>query len=351
MIKIISILCVLLISSLSNTFAQTKTVEFYNQTETTRTLSYGNFDVTFSLENAYGNGKKLSIHIKNNSAENTIMLIKDDYSKHDLKREHKIKYSKDYSGINGSLRTPGCNHLKTSGPIFIGPGVNRLIIQEGVDASEANQIEISLPVYYVQHKFRWSKKWRIHLDQQDIKFNIDLDVEFDEKYTEFEKRCQALIEEYNTTEFCTNKAHTPSFTKQKEEFEQKRDNLAKEISGYYGNRYLPFDAYKNDDKYSSLVKSIRGLDVYNQAKDCGKHQHQVVATKKTVVPTVDLASIANELNDIYLRIYNSDDWGAEKAKVIKDVERLYKKAATHKNWENSKEHDRIVSLYNIIKTQ
>ena len=348
MIKIISILCVLLISSLSNTFAQTKTVEFYNQTETPRTLSYGNFDVTFSLENAYGNGKNLSIHIKNNSAENTIMLIKDGYSKKDLKREHKIKYSKDYSGINGSLRTPGCNLLKTSDPIFIGPGVNRLIIQEGVDANEANQIVISLPVYYVQHKFRWSKKWRIHLDQQDIKFNIDLDVEFDEKYTEFEKRCQALIEEYNTTEFCTNKAHTPSFTKQKEEFEQKRDALADEIKRYYGRRYLPLDAYKNDDKYYLLEKSIRELDVDKQAKDCGKHQHQVVATKKTVVPTVSLATIANELNDIYLRIYNSDDWGAEKAKVKKDVERLYKKAATHKNWENSKEHDRIVSLYNLI---
>lgn len=343
MIKIISILCVLLISSLSNTFAQTKTVEFYNQTETTRTLSYGNFDVTFSLENAY-----LSIHIKNNSAENTIMLIKDGYSKKNLKREHKIKYSKDYSGINGSLRTPGCNHLKTSGPIFIGPGDNTLIIQEGVDANKANQIEISLPVYYVQHKFRWSKKWRIHLDLQDIKFNIDLDVEFDEKYTEFDKRCQALIEEYNTTEFCTNKAHTPSFTKQKEEFEQKRNDLAKEISSYYGNRYLHSEAYKNYDKYSSLVKSILELDVDKQAKDCGKHQHQVVATKKTVVPTVSLATIANELNDIYLRIYNSDDWGAEKAKVKKDVERLYKKAATHKNWENSKEHDRIVSLYNLI---
>lgn len=346
MIKKIPILCILLISSLSNTYAQT--VEFYDKTDTTKTIPANQFDIEF--ESSIIDGiTTLNISLINKSDDFTIMLLDKDYTKETLKREHKTKYSISCSDRNDAQEIKGhrceayfggreCEKWISNRPVYIASGDRCDIIKIEYPNDETKKIEITLPIYYVKHKCELSKKWRICSVNKDFKFTIDLDVEYAEKYNEFDSRYRALCTEYESTVFCNNRNHKPSFENQKEDFENKKGILIHEINSYINSRYFDQnDPHRVD--FDNLISSIQDLNVDKKAKDCGEH-------KSAPKQQPSLEYISNQLEDIHTEIYNRK---AKKSEKMSQVEKLYEQATKHSNWKNSDYRTKIVIYYNEIK--
>lgn len=339
MIKIISIICFLLISSLTNTYAQTETITIENDTET-KSSQHSNFDVNFQFISKSGHKKFISVSLHNKS-ENEIMLLKAAHSKKELKKEYGVKYGKDYSGKNDEKVTPGCQYLSTD-IIYIEPNSNVQIMEIDLDSNKTS-VEFELPVYYVRNKFHWCKK-RIFLDQQDIKYNVEVNL-YRHKYEKYKQRYQALKEEYDSTVFCTNKAHKSSLTELQYDFEERRNKLAEEV------KETNINEVKGDwtDIFNALYYNITSLDVSKKAEDCGKHTPPRAAKTKRSA-TKSLKAIREELENISTDIYNMGDMDAAKSKYSQMVHKLYYEAATHKDWDTNKsEHSKIVTYYNKIK--
>lgn len=346
MIKIISIVCFLLISSLTNTYAQTETITIENDAET-KSSKHSNFDVNFRLISKYGQQKSISVSLHNKS-ENEIMLLKNDLSKKTLKREYKVKYGKDYSGKDDQKITPGCQYLMAD-VIYIEPSGNTQIMEIDLGPDKTS-VEIEFPVYYVRHKFQWCKK-RIFLDQQGIKFNVEVNL-YGHIYEEYRQRYEALKEEYESTVFCTNKAHKPTLEDLKYAFEEKRDGLANEVQETtYNNVYD--DEWM--EKFNDLVLAIKRLDVKQVAKDCGNHKKAPTPPtskpKKSATRSTSIKTIREKLEEIHTELHNMDDPSAAKANYINQVKQLYENAARHPEWDTNKdERNMIVQFYNRINT-
>lgn len=347
MIKIISIVCFLLISSLTNTYAQTETITIENDAET-KSSKQSNFDVNFHLKSKYGQKKVIYVSLHNKS-ENEIMLLKNDLSKKTLKREYRVKYGKDYSGYSGNddqKITPGCQYLMAD-VIYIEPSGNTQIMEINLDPDKTS-VEIEFPVYYVRHKFQWCKK-RIFLDQQGIKFNVEVNL-YGHIYEEYRQRYEALKEEYDSTVFCTNKAHKPTLADLKDAFEEKRNGLETEVEKTtYDNVYD--DEWR--EKFNDLIFDIKSLDVNKVAEDCGSHKKATTPTPKPKKSATrsSIKTIREKLEEIHTELHNMDNPSAAKANYINRVKQLYDNAARHPEWDTNKdERNMIVEFYDRINT-
>lgn len=355
MIKKISTLLVMLVSSLSTTVAQqpeTKQVEFYNTTETTKIVSLGAASLEFRLTNTSDGKKLITVYFNNKDNENSFLMFNGThYDKKTLRKTHRIKCDQNYLDSRSHQEIDGCNRLKSTQPIIINPGQNIPIIEitdAEIQSKLPNIISLDLPIYYVHHKYRWSKKWSIYNERRVI-VKLDIDLKFDKTYNDLSQRYQELQNEYDSTIFCTNAAHKPSLEDQKEEFQDKINALIEDIKYAEGE----YNSECNQSKRFSDLFSIEKLDLDAKEGVCDSHNVAVKTTKRpnpkpVAQAQVSLKMIARELEDIYNTLYCSPNREEVKEHYIKDAYRLYENAKKHKDWDNSTEHKKIEEAYRRI---
>lgn len=312
--------------------------------DSTITAVNGCIKIDFKLVN-----EKVNIILKNTDRNQEVLtycLFNKEYDKKQLKKNN-IKFNKALVQITNA-------RVKSSSDF-----VDEIILlKSDEDIQKSTAIEDNIPktkslyIYIGKEKKKnflfWSSKKTILYEQikVDIKITADLNYkkeqEKKEKYNDFRDRYNELEKEFNGLKFCNNPRHKPSLAQQKEEFKEKVYNLMKEISNYIGattddtSEFLTLNNELNSKLDEKTLKE--------KEHDCGKHKifHSCRYCNSS------LLQIYRQLDEVYKKIYNSQNRSEAKSEYLRNVKAMYDCAKRRKDWGSSDYKEKIERYYKEI---
>ena len=344
MIKKISILFVLLFSLITTSFAdEQRKVKLDDDKLNKETIEVANFNIFLKLIDVEENGNvKVKVELENLDESKGLSLFERAYDEKTLKKMRpKIKYDKIFPGSKGKRLIDACDSIESV--IHLYPSQKELIMT--LSAKDGETTKATLPIYIIEYKDKnyifWEKQELILLQKEVIELEIEIDLKPGEAYVNITKECDSLLKEFDEVLFCTHKRHKPSLEEQKTEFQSKIDSLVEKIDGIIESWFLTEKRYKLYDEQRERLKNLKLED---KEGDCGKH----VYVHRCKYCSSSLQQISHELDDIYQKIYSSQDRSATKATEIRSVKAMYDCAKRRRDWRKSEFKDKIVRLYNEI---
>ena len=281
---------------------------------------------------------KVAIEIENKDESNVVILFGHAFSEKDLKKQSpSIRFDKKYPKTNRSLETfnGGKNVL------FIEPTDKRRLL-EGIQIKKDKKYTCHLPFYIAKYKSNKRNKMLI-MEQEILELEIGVEIKPDLDYIRLESECKVLIDEIGKKSFCPNPKHKQSL-EEKKKYKESIDSLVSVIVAFRDKYYSQDKGYKRYDELKQKLDGIQFAEI-----DCGKHSIPVSVSKdKCKYCNLSPQQIYHKLDDIYKKIYISNNRKATKNSVMPDVNLLYNCSRHSGAWKKSEYKSKITDRYNKI---
>ena len=328
--RIISALAILLLSAAYSVADNNKVIAL---TETDRTRSYevGNyFSLTFTLTDTEKKDGDAKVVIDVNTYSSCgLCIYGKQFTETELKHlahPYKAKFSKGYPGTKGMRRVDALSGLKyivTAMPDQILQSVYTMDVYDGVP------IKITIPVYLVTYKKSYDdNRTKKIFRKEDVTVELDVRLGEPSQYVELKAQVDSLKTELENLIFCNNPRHTPTLESQKQFYTDKVQALLDEITaiervnGWHltsnerGKNIVCTDIYRKYQELKAILADIN-IDAV-QVKDCGRHK----VSHRCSYCSLNFQQILTKLDNIYMKIYNSDNPDAVRSQYASEVKKI-----------------------------
>lgn len=315
--KKISLLFALLFTTTLSTMAdEQKSVNLSgDHTQQTVALSYMNIFVT--LEDNDGETGKVKLELENLDESKALLLFDRAYDEKTVKKMPvSMTFDKTFGGTkNKRVIDP---YEQANQPMMLKPSDKFTLPL--VEVQGGTPAVCRLPIYIAKFKGKKMNKL-ILMEKEVIELSIEVELKPSAEYLGLKDEVDALS---RSISICPNSKHKPTEAKQREDYQDKINSLKQKIDAAIQSHGWPSNS-RAFARYSELKKSLDGIDLDSHVRDCGRH--------KTAAPrkghscsycSLSLQQIYHQLDDIYKRIYSSSDRKAAKAKVMGQVNALYR---------------------------
>ena len=313
-------------------------------------LSFCNIFVNLNeVEDGVG---EVSLELENLSESKVLILFDRSYMEKQMKKlSPKMVFDKTFGGTKGKrVADPFSEQL--SNVMRLRPSDKQSLPFVRVE-NEATKV-VTLPVYIAKYK---GKKALLLLEKQVIELDIEVVLKPSAEFVLMNTKCEELLQEISRTGICPNKKHKPSADKQKEDYQNRIDELKSKI-----DEHISSHGWSSNDagyrRYAELKSKLDGVEFVE--RDCGRHKTTVVSGgggHKCSYCGLSLQQIYHKLDDLYKKIYSSSDRKATKASVMSQVNALYNcctdtKCSKHAaQWKKGGDYkSKIVERYNRINS-
>lgn len=294
----------------------------------------------------------ISIEMENLDESKVLIVFDRAYAEKAIKKQKpSIVFDKTFGGKAKERSLDPCSG-QMNGVLLLQPSDKERLTDITVNNEEATTCRI--PIYIAKNK--GGKKFLL-LEKQVIELNIEAELKPSEEYIAIDTRCEDLEKEIGRQTFCPNPKHKTSLTKQKDAYVKKIDALKADI-----DKIIADHKWEKDDmgyiRYNALKEKLDGIDLSSRERDCGRHGKSGGGGgggHNCNYCSLTLQQIYHQMDDYYKKIYSSSDRKAAKAKVMKNVDALYKcctDAGCSKHastWKSGGEYkSKIIERYNRI---
>lgn len=350
--KILAFFTLFLVSAISIFADEQKSVKLSddNQKEQIR-LGYCNLFVKMISSDDEGNAR-ISIEIENLDESNAIYIFGRAIPEKELKKQSpRIMFDKNFPGPKGKRNID--TYRPVGNVLYIEPSDKRLLPE--IQITNAEKHLCRLPLYFAKYKKKrllgadFGKNKMLLMEKTILELEIEVEQKPDEVYIRLADECDKLIEEINKQSFCNNLKHSPSLEEQEAPYKEKIDSLKSEID----NRIKLKGWMSTDEgykRYNSLKTKLSDIDFASLEKDCGKKHGQGSRNIQSCkYCNLTPQQIYQKLDDIYKKIYTSNDRKATKESVMADVNLLYSCRKHSASWKKSNDYkSKITDRYNRI---
>lgn len=294
----------------------------------------------------------VTLELENLDESKVLIVFDRAYTEKAIKKQSKslsIVFDKTFGGkAKGRMIDPCSGQMETV--VLLKPSDKQRITEVVVNNDEPTQCR--LPIYIAKYK---GKKKLLLLEKQVIELNLEASLKPSEEYIAMEGKCEALEKEIGRQTFCTNPRHKTSLAKQKDVYVKKIDALKAEI-----DQLITSHQWAKEDggylRYTALKAKLDAIDLSSRERDCGRHgKGGGGGGHNCSYCSLSLQQIYHKMDDYYKKIYSSNDRKAAKAKVINEVNALYKcctdtSCSKHAAaWKSGNEYkSKIIERYNRI---
>ena len=329
--KIISIIALLLMfagySVAGNTIAVT-----VNEADSIQTHQIAeNISLTFRLTDTQikDGDARVMIDINNNSS-NGVFIFHKAYTEKELKKKaqpYKIKFSKSFPGTKGQRNVIPAECIGDM--LVLNPSrsaeICDAVVYDGIET------ELTIPFYLVEYKKNgeYSRVKKI-VQMEEITIEFDIHLAEPREYIEMNEQVDTLIAELANITFCDNPKHSPTLEEQRQVYIDRIDAIKIRIDSVQRDNGWNITATEHTkrraetdicQKFLSLEAKLLELNVENvPLQDCGGHK--VAAPHYCKYCSYDFQKILNKLENIYMKIDNSDDPDALRKEYASDVSKI-----------------------------
>ncbi|MCR4808429.1 MAG: hypothetical protein K5896_01045 [Prevotella sp.] len=330
-----------------------------DNTKETVNLSYCNIFVTLMNPDSDDEFGQVLIEIENLDEQKILALFHQPYKEKEVKKlKPSFQYDKLFGGTKGK-RVIDPYNLETGQDVFIEPSNKYQLAAFNAPADK--EMAVTLPIYLSKPKEGivqkiLGKEKLLLLRKQVIELDITVELKPSAEYLGLLDEYKKLKKDVDNAVFCTNKKHRPGVEGQKEPYQKRMDELTAKIDaaisahGWSANDggYQRFNAIKEDITKIDLSKQEGICRTHRPNQDRPKHQCGYCS--------LSLQQIYHKLDDLYKKIYTSNDRAATKASVMGQVNGLYNccvdpNCEKHASaWSNGGDYkNKIIERYNRIQ--
>lgn len=356
-IVLMALLCLAVLSGRAD--EQKKITLSNDNTKETVNLSYCNIFVTLMNPDSDDEFGQVLIEIENLDEQKILALFHQPYKEKEVKKlKPSFQYDKLFGGTKGK-RVIDPYNLETGQDVFIEPSNKYQLAAFNAPADK--EMAVTLPIYLSKPKEGivqkiLGKEKLLLLRKQVIELDITVELKPSAEYLGLLDEYKKLKKDVDNAVFCTNKKHRPGVEGQKEPYQKRMDELTAKIDaaisahGWSANDggYQRFNAIKEDISKIDLSKQEGICRTHRPNQDRPKHQCGYCS--------LSLQQIYHKLDDLYKKIYTSNDRAATKASVMGQVNGLYNccvdpNCEKHASaWSNGGDYkNKIIERYNRIQ--
>lgn len=303
---------------------------------------------------------KLAIAIENICDDNTLLLFGAKYGEKDLKKQRpKITYGKNFPGTKGRRMTDCCGDISRIQNVATSD--KKILVSKEVSNGERQTIH--LPIYIAKYKNKKRNAMEL-IEMFVVELNINVELKPDEDFLRLSEEVSEYIEKMESKPLCTHKRHRASLEQQKDYYQRMREGMTEQIDSILRSHTNWFKGDRGYEKYDSLRTALQDIDLDSPeyiTANCGKTGLHKSAPRPNKARhsckycSLSLAQIRHKLDDLYQKIYSSNNRAATKKAVMGEVRALYncctdddcrKHAAEWRRGGSNK--DSIVKRYNRI---
>lgn len=314
-------------------------------------LGFCNIFVTKVDTDDDGNSK-VTVEIENLDETNVIILFGHAYPEKELKKlSPSITFDKSFPGTKGNRNID--TYREARNVIFIEPSEKSMLPEIQVKNGEVQRCR--LPLYIAKYKDKSilgvsnGRNKMLLMEKLILDLEIEVEVKPDEDYIKIEKECTALIEKISGQIFCNHPKHKVSLEKQEAPYKDSISKIKFKIDEIV-EQHKWFASDKGFKRYNELKKKLDEIDFTAYERDCGKHTIPPPPPPPSNCKYCNLTpqQIYHRLDDIYKRIYRSNDRKAAKTAIMSDVKLLYGCSKHSPLWRKSSYKSKIEEAYNGI---
>ena len=305
---------------------QKRATALLNNVQTDTVIRADFCKIAVHLKNIKADGTaEVSIDIENNSMDYVYIFDKTLTAKQLKKQPYKIRFDKFYPVPKKLRMVEGCSEI--SRHIILAPDYNQTGIIK-TEVFDAVPDDFTIPVYLV----RQGKK-KVITTCQEIIIKVDVHLDAPGEFIAFKYDVEKLKADVDSLTFCNNPKHEPSLEQQKMKWQEKvnelqgryaqiiQDNGWSFLSSNRGRMIQKTDIYKRYEDVRAILESINIDNV--PVKDCGMHVEEPVRPEHyCAYCSLSLNQILNKLENIYMRISNSDDPDSARQQYAAEVRRI-----------------------------
>lgn len=305
---------------------QKKATALLNNVQTDTVIRADFCKIAVHLKNIKADGTaEVSIDIQNNSMDYVYIFDKTLTAKQLKKQPYKIRFDKFYPVPKKLRMVEGCSEI--SRHIILAPDYNQTGIIK-TEVFDAVPDQFTIPVYLV----RQGKK-KVITTCQEIIIKVDVHLDAPGEFIAFKYDVEKLKADVDSLTFCNNPKHEPSLEQQKMKWQEKvnelqgryaqifQDNDWSFLSSNRGKMIQKTDIYKRYEAVRTILESINIDNV--PVKDCGMHVEEPVRPEHSCVYcSWNFDQIINKLNNMYMKISNSDDPDSARQQYVAQARKI-----------------------------
>ena len=314
--KILLLFTLLFTATLTKMADEQKSVNLSSDhTQQTVALSYMNIFVT--LEDNDGETGKVKVELENLSESKALLLFDRAYDEKTVKKMPvSMTFDKTFGGTkNKRVIDP---YEQASQPMMLKPSDKFTLPL--VEVQGGTPAVCRLPIYIAKFKGKKMNKL-ILMEKEVIELSIEVELKPSAEYLGLKDEVDALS---RSISICPNSKHQPSEAKQRESYQDKINSLKQKIDAAIQSHGWPSNS-RAYARYNELKSTLDAIDLDSHVRDCGRHKGATPRKGHSCsYCSLSLQQIYHQLDDIYKRIYSSSDRKAAKAKVMSQVNALYR---------------------------
>ena len=299
---------------------QKKVIVSNDDTEKTIELGYCNLFVRLhSDESETGT---VTVELENLDESKVLIVFDRAYTEKAIKKQSKtmsIVFDKTFGGAAKNRMIDPCESPMEQVQL-VTPSDKVQLTEVQVENEEPTTCRI--PIYIAKYK---GKKKVLLLEKQVIELNIEAELKPSAEYVAIEDKYHDIEKEISRQLFCTNPRHRTSLEKQKAPYIKKIEDAKAEI-----DKIIADHNWKEEDggyiRYTALKAKLDAIDLSSREGDRRRHGKPNPGSggHNCGYCNLSLQQIYHKMDDYYKKIYTSSDRKATKAKVINEVNALYK---------------------------
>lgn len=318
-----------------------------------KTIELGYCNLFAHLNYDEGESGIVTVELENLDESKALIVFDRAYTEKDIKKQSKalsIVYDKTFGGKGKNRLIDPCDQPMEQ--VQLAKPSDKVRLTEVSVANEEPAV-CRIPIYIAKFK---GKKKLLLLEKQVIELNIEAELKPSAEYVAVEDKYETLEKEIGRQTFCPNPKHRTSLAKQKAPYEKRIEDAKAEI-----DRIIASHNWKEEDggyiRYAALKAKLDAIDLSSRERDCGRHGRPAGGGggHSCSYCSLTLQQIYHKMDDYYKKIYSSSDRKAAKAKVINEVNALYKcctdtSCSKHASaWKSGGEYkSKIMERYNRI---
>lgn len=267
----------------------------------------------------------------NNSSSNGLYIFHEAYTEKELKKmaqPYKLKFSKSYPGTKGHRSVEPADGL--GGRVVLNPyrgaTIYDVVVYDGI------KTDFMFPFYLVEYKnnSEFSRGKKI-VRKVEVAIEFDIHLAEPREYIEMKEQVDTLIAELKNLTFCDNPKHSPTLEEQKQVYIDRIDSIKTRIDSVQRDNGWNFTADEHSrrrvetdicKKFLALESLLYEINIENvPVQDCG--EHKVAAPVHSCrYCSYSFQQILNQLDNIYMKVSNSDDPVAVRKEYASEVVRI-----------------------------
>lgn len=297
-------------------------------------------EFTFELTKIRKNGTaQVAVSIKNLNYEKGLYIFNEPFNEKQLKKKpYKIRFGKQIPGPKGSRyvrNQKDINQLVALKALYSTRNIARLEVFDEVPT------QVTFPIYLVEFKNPNDEtKKKTIVQTEDLIVNFDVYLDTPREYLELKLRVDELKAAVDTLNLCDNPKHEPSFEEQKAVYDKRVNGLLAEyaqikrlndwvFSSSERGRMMERTAIyrKYDALHTTILETQKKLE-HIPTKDCGAHEEKIVVAPPVTTGhhcaqcSSNLTQLISKLENIYMKIHNSDDPQAIRQQYADEVRQI-----------------------------